>query len=114
MKTDAFGNSFNIANAQINTDSSTLTTASIIHQAIPSPSGPAFGSKACEKLPLNSDLFHSRLAFSVAETAKILGISDKSVRRLIARGLLRPSKALRHLIISKKQIERFLDETASD
>ena len=51
------------------------------------------------------------LAFSVQETAELLGVSSKSVRRLIARGLLRPSKALRHKLIPKKEIERFLDET---
>ena len=52
-----------------------------------------------------------RLAFSVGETAEMLGVSDKSVRRLIARGLLRPSKALRHILIPKKEIVRFLDQT---
>jgi excisionase family DNA binding protein len=52
-----------------------------------------------------------RLAFSVRETAKILGVSEKTVRRLISRGLLRASRALRHLLIAKKEIERFLDET---
>ncbi len=52
-----------------------------------------------------------RLAFSVRETAAILGISEKSVRRLIARGLLRPSKALRHILIPKVEIERFLRQT---
>ena len=52
-----------------------------------------------------------RLAFSVKETAEILGISEKTVRRLISRGLLRASRALRHLLIAKKEIERFLDET---
>jgi excisionase family DNA binding protein len=54
---------------------------------------------------------HPRLAYSVRETAKILGVSEKTVRRLISRKLLRASRALRHLLISKKEIERFLDET---
>ena len=52
-----------------------------------------------------------RLAFSVRETAEMLGISEKTVRRLIDRGLLRPSRALRHLLISKKEIEHFLEKT---
>jgi excisionase family DNA binding protein len=52
-----------------------------------------------------------RLAFSVRETAAMLGVSEKSVRRLIARGLLRPSKALRHLLIPRAEIERFLSDT---
>jgi excisionase family DNA binding protein len=53
-----------------------------------------------------------RMAFSVRETAKILGVSDKTVRRLIDRKLLRASRALRHLLIPKKEIERFLQETS--
>jgi len=53
----------------------------------------------------------TRLAFSVRESAQMLGVSEKSVRRLISRKLLRPSRALRHLRIPKKEIERFLDET---
>ena len=53
-----------------------------------------------------------RMAFSVRETAEILGVSDKTVRRLIDRKLLRASRALRHLLISKKEIERFLQETS--
>jgi len=52
------------------------------------------------------------MAFSVFETAEILGVSDKTVRRLINRKLLRASRALRHLLISKKEIERFLQETS--
>ena len=53
-----------------------------------------------------------RLAFSVKETAQMLGVSEKTVRRLIDRGLLHASRALRHLLIPKKEIEKFLDETA--
>ena len=52
-----------------------------------------------------------RLAYSVQETARMLGVCDKSVRRLILRGLLRPSRALRHILIPRDEIERFLRET---
>ncbi len=52
-----------------------------------------------------------RLAFSIQETAQMLGVCDKSVRRLILRGLLRPSRALRHLLIPKHELDRFLRET---
>jgi len=38
-------------------------------------------------------------------------ICDKSVRRLILRGLIRPSRALRHVLIPKDEIERFLRDT---
>ena len=53
-----------------------------------------------------------RLAFSVKEAAQMLGVSEKTVRRLINRGLLRSSRAIRHLLIPRKAIERFLDETS--
>lgn len=52
-----------------------------------------------------------RLAFSVKEAAEILGVSEKTIRRLINRRLLRASRALRHLLIPRKEIERFLEET---
>lgn len=47
----------------------------------------------------------ARLAFSVQETAQMLGVCDKSVRRLILRGLLRPSRALRHILIPTIQFQ---------
>lgn len=50
-----------------------------------------------------------RLAYSIHETAMMLGISDKTVRRLIDRGKLRANKSLRHIRISKTAIERFLE-----
>jgi len=53
-----------------------------------------------------------RLAFSMKETAEILGISYQTVWRLIQRGLLRSSLALRCKMISKAEIERFLRETS--
>lgn len=52
-----------------------------------------------------------RLAYSLQETAQMLGVCDKTVRRLIARRLLKPLTALRHILIPKSEIERFLRET---
>ena len=52
-----------------------------------------------------------RLAYSVQETARMLGVCDKSIRRLIERGLLRPSRALRHIRIPKAELDRFLRDT---
>jgi excisionase family DNA binding protein len=57
------------------------------------------------------DVVPQRLAYSLKETAAMLGICDKSVRRLILRGLIRPSRALRHVLIPKTEIERFLRDT---
>ena len=59
--------------------------------------------------PLNGT--QPRLAYSVQETARMLGVCDKSIRRLILRGLLRPSRALRHIRIPKQEIDRFLSDT---
>ena len=53
----------------------------------------------------------TRLAYSVQEAAHMLGVCDKSVRRLILRGLIRPSRALRHLLIPKEELDRFLRDT---
>jgi excisionase family DNA binding protein len=52
-----------------------------------------------------------KLAYSVKETAEILGINYFTVHRLIKRGLLRSSNALRHKLIPKTEIERFLSST---
>ena len=52
-----------------------------------------------------------RVAYSVQETARMLGVCDKSIRRLILRGLIRPSRALRHILIPKDELERFLRDT---
>lgn len=41
----------------------------------------------------------------------MLGVCDKSIRRLILRGLIRPSRALRHILIPIDEIERFLRDT---
>ena len=49
-----------------------------------------------------------RLAYTVDETAALLGISSKSVRRLLSRGLLKGNRALRIILIPRAEIERFL------
>ncbi|HXA45203.1 MAG TPA: helix-turn-helix domain-containing protein [Candidatus Angelobacter sp.] len=53
----------------------------------------------------------TKLAYSVKETAEMLGVAAKSVHRLIARGLLKSSSALRCKRIPKSEIERFLKTT---
>lgn len=52
-----------------------------------------------------------RMSYSVAEAAQLLGVSTKSIRRLMDRGLIRGSKALRKVIIPKTELEKFLNET---
>ncbi|MGE3310631.1 MAG: helix-turn-helix domain-containing protein [Limisphaerales bacterium] len=41
----------------------------------------------------------------------MLGVCEKTVRRLVRRGLLRSSRALRHHRIPRSEIDRFLRET---
>jgi transposase-like protein len=52
-----------------------------------------------------------KLAYSIHEAADVLGISYISVYRLIKRGLLRPSSALRVKLIAHTELERFLRDT---
>ncbi|MCC7376098.1 MAG: helix-turn-helix domain-containing protein [Verrucomicrobiales bacterium] len=66
------------------------------------------------RLPVTSNPQTERLALSVQETAQLLGVCEASVRRLVARGLIRPSRALRHLLIPRTEVERFLRETSAE
>lgn len=54
-----------------------------------------------------------RLAFTMAETAEILGVSYITVHRLLKRGKLRASDAIRNKVIPRTEIERFLRESTS-
>ncbi|MDB6112654.1 MAG: hypothetical protein JWR69_4404 [Pedosphaera sp.] len=56
----------------------------------------------------NRDQPLPRLAYTMQETAKILGVSYITIHRLLKRGLLRSSTALRHKLIPTSEIERFL------
>jgi excisionase family DNA binding protein len=52
-----------------------------------------------------------RMCYSVKQTAELLGVSKITVYRLLERGLLRSSSAIRTKVIPKSEIERFLKET---
>lgn len=54
----------------------------------------------------------AKLAYSVNETAALIGVAPITIYRLLKRGLLKSSSALRTKIISLAEIERFLRETA--
>jgi excisionase family DNA binding protein len=50
-------------------------------------------------------------AFKIKGAAKYLGgVSQITVRRLIDRGLLKPCRGLRHILIPKAELDRFLTE----
>lgn len=42
------------------------------------------------------------------------GLSVPTMHRLIARGLLRPNRSLRHLLFSKTELDRFLREGTAE
>jgi hypothetical protein len=63
-------------------------------------------------MPTNNKEF--RLALTRRETAKALGVTPMSVDRLVARGLLRPCRALRRPLFPRAEIERFLKETTAE
>jgi excisionase family DNA binding protein len=52
-----------------------------------------------------------RLAYTLQETAAILGVSSVTIHRLIKRGALRSSSALRHKLIPATEIQRFLESS---
>ena len=49
-----------------------------------------------------------RMAFSVTETAEILGLSVVTIRRLIRKGRLRTISGLRHRLVPLTEIQRLL------
>jgi excisionase family DNA binding protein len=61
----------------------------------------------------NSDQTPSlpRLAYSMRESAEILGVSYITVHKWIKRGLLKCSSASRHKLIPLSEIQRFLNDT---
>ena len=72
-------------------------------------SGPA-SSPANLKLQ-SGDGKPAPMSFTVKQTAELLGVGPETVYRLLKRGLLRSSSALRTKVIPKVEIERFLKET---
>ena len=56
----------------------------------------------------NSLFNGSRRVYTVREVSEQLNVSEKTVYRLVARGLLKASKALRHLRIPVESVDAFL------
>ena len=52
-----------------------------------------------------------RLAYTMRETAGILGVSYITVHRLLKRGKIRASDAIRNKVIPLTEIERFLKDS---
>jgi len=65
--------------------------------------------------PRNSEPkgYVEKKGFKRAEAAIYLGVAPITIDRLTKRGLLHPSRALRHPIYSKDDLDRFLRETST-
>lgn len=72
-----------------------------VHDAVPKPEHQMTESNSTAS-PV------ARRAYSIKETAAMLGLHHNSIRRLIDRGELRASRALRHYLIPSTEIDRFL------
>lgn len=56
----------------------------------------------------------ARVFYTVAEVSHLFGISQKSVYRLLDRGLLKSSSALRHKRIPQSSIDEFTTTTVNN
>lgn len=54
-----------------------------------------------------------KLSYTLSEAALVTGFSERTIRRIIARGLLRKSKATRRIIITHVELERFGKEVTA-
>lgn len=52
------------------------------------------------------------ISFTLAEASQVTGLSKRTLRRLVKRGLLRPSRASQRFIFSRIELERFLKATS--
>jgi excisionase family DNA binding protein len=52
-------------------------------------------------------------AVKLKEAANYLGVSPISIRRLIKRGLIKPNRALRHVLIPVAELDRFINSGES-
>lgn len=73
--------------------------------AVATPS-PADSAPAAVEIPIGD-----RLAFTLQEAASLCGISYVSAWRLVKRGKLRTCGALRHRLVSREELNRFLAQT---
>jgi excisionase family DNA binding protein len=69
------------------------------------------------KLAMNPDKGQSapstpRMVFTASEAAQALGVSEKTIYRLVARGLLQRTAGIRHLRIPAKSIFGFCNTTS--
>ena len=62
-------------------------------------------------MPLKTIDPSQRIFLSATEVALLMGISKKTVYRLLDRGLLKSSSALRHKMILRASVDEFVAQT---
>ncbi len=50
-----------------------------------------------------------RLAYSREEAAEMLGVTKRTLDRLVLRGLIRPNRVMRRPLFPRSELERFLN-----
>lgn len=66
------------------------------------------------KMPLDTIDPSKRIFLSVEEVAQLFGLSKKTVYRLLDRGLLRSSNAVRHKMILRASVDEFVAKTVNN
>jgi hypothetical protein len=73
---------------------------------------PQASSRRVQTNGLETKTLVEKKGFKRAEAAIYLGVTAVTIDRLRKRGLLHPSRALRHPIYSRDDLDRFLEETS--
>jgi excisionase family DNA binding protein len=60
----------------------------------------------------NENLVQEVTALKTKQAARRLSVSEKTIRDLVQRGLLRPNRKTRHLLFPVAELDRFLAEWA--
>jgi excisionase family DNA binding protein len=50
-----------------------------------------------------------RLSYKIPEAATLLGISESSIRRAIESGQLKACRRMRHILIPRAELEKFVE-----
>ena len=66
----------------------------------------------CQTYGAETKTLVEKKGFKRAEAGTYLGVTAVTIDRLTKRGLLHPSRALRHPIYSRDDLDRFLRETS--
>lgn len=70
-----------------------------------------WGFSEREKMHINALNGSGRVFYTVSEVSKMLGVNRKTVYRLLDRGLLNASNAIRHKRIHTESLELFIQTT---